>query len=58
MKVENLKIRNWHKVIASFYYPTSNEVLNVGIVKIDFEIYSKNYLVGFWKIKKLKRTNV
>lgn len=54
MKVENLKIRNWHKKIASFYYPTSNEVLNIGIAKIDFEIYSKNYLVGFWKIKKLK----
>lgn len=54
MIVEQTEIRNWHKEIASFFYPNANEVFTIGIVKREFDIYSKKYLVGFWKIKKLK----
>lgn len=53
MKVESLKLYNWHKGIASFYFQFQNVVLTMGWS--EHLLTSDTNLVGIWKIKKLKQ---
>ncbi len=55
MKVENFRLYNWHEEIASYYCPNANIVFTMGIEERKINNYTKDYLVGFWKIKKLKQ---
>lgn len=45
----------WHTELAIYNYPENNIYFQEGIKEIDREIYINDYLVGFWKIKKLKQ---
>jgi hypothetical protein len=48
------RIDNHHNQVAVYNYPSLNEVCHCAINDYGRKHFTKNFLVGYWKIKVLK----